>query len=556
MKRKNDLQYYIFEKVYIFVAICCIGLFFAYTIKWAWCSDDAYHAYVMSKNFLDGYGFTPTVGKRVNVSTCPLWTIVVTFFLWIFKDEYYVGIVLNLLFSWISFVILMFVIYRGNTLSTMNSTVIGRDTLKNETSIGVFVKKTILSILVTCIVCLSKSFVSYTTSGLENSQLYLLTTIFLVYYFAVCEKNKRLSDRQIFVLALIEGAIIFTRMDAGLLFLPLCIFAGINCFSDTIKEYIFRCLKRLCMAVLGILPFIIWEFFSVFYYGSFVPNTALAKLNTGFPKQQYYERGIAYYFVSFEWDCLVILLPVLFVFISFFVFLKNRVSIRYIHWPLLGIGILLYMLYIVSIGGDFMKGRHFTVIFWVALVSISYLLLYVVNEEIKINVVVMTMMLIATTYALMIKGKVIDNPMKYCTENIKWVYTDEREVYFPYTGLRNVFTNGKDLIWECQHKGIKWYHGENWYEEILYDPLLSRLPADSNNNEWMVGHMTRDFPDGYQETLETGINCIENHSLHEYYDHILTIISGDLFSTERIKEIINLNFGKYDYLINDYLHAN
>lgn len=524
----------------ITVMLSCICFFAFYTIRWAWCSDDAYHAYSMSKNFLSGYGFTPTIGKRVNVSTCPLWTIIITLCMWVFPDEYYTGLVLNLFLSLGSFILTMIMILGGTT--------------KNETSIRVLAYKSFLQILMTSLACLSKSFISYTTSGLENTLLFFLSTVFIIYYFSVYEKNQGFNNRQILKLALLEGAIIFARMDAGLIFLPLCIFAGMKHSANSMGDYILHCLKRLCVAVLGVLPFIIWEIFSLFYYGSLIPNTALAKLNTGFPKYQYYERGIAYYIASFEWDCLVILLPVIFIVIALLIYLKYGLKVQYIHWPLLGIGILLYMLYIVSIGGDFMKGRHFTVIFWVSIVSISYLIRSMHKEKL-INNGVMTIMLMAITYVLLINGKVIDNPIKDYTEKIEWVYTDEREVYFPYTGLVNVFSNGKELIWECPHRGIQWYNGVDWYEERLYDPLLSRLPANSDNDKWVVGHMERDFPDGYQETLETGVNCIENSSLHEYYDHIYEIIGGDLFSMQRLRKIVKLSFGEYDYLINEYLQS-
>lgn len=403
-------------------------------------------------------------------------------------------------------------------------------------------------------VCLSKSFISYTSSGLENAMLFFLSTIFILYFMHVWEKNNEFNLRQIFILALLEGIIVFTRMDAGLIFLPLCFFVGMKCSSSSFVDYLFRCIKRLGIAVLACSPFIIWEVFSLFYYGSLVPNTALAKLNTGFPKYQYYERGIAYYLVSFEWDYLVIFLPVLCIIMTLFIYLKKGLKVQYIQWPLLGLGIILYMLYIVSIGGDFMKGRHFTVIFWVSIVSISYLLLFTRKEKL-INKCARLLMIIAIIFALLINGRVIDNPIKKYTENIQWVYTDEREIYFPYTGLINVVLNGKEVVWECQHRGIQWYNGVNWYEERLYDPLLSRLPANSENDKWMVGHMSRDYPKGYLETLETGVNCIENSNLHEYYDYLYEIIAGDLFSFHRLRHIVNLNCGRYDYLIDDYLKS-
>jgi arabinofuranosyltransferase len=82
----------------------------------------------------------------------------------------------------------------------------------------------------------------------------------------------------------------------------------------------------------------------------------------------------------------------------------------------------------------------------------------------------------------------------------------------------------------------------------LTDPLLARLPTVYNAN-WRIGHLPRAIPDGYLETLETGVNVIKDKQLAEYYDYLREIISGKLFSAKRWKHIVNMNFGKYDYLI-------
>ncbi len=142
-----------------------------------------------------------------------------------------------------------------------------------------------------------------------------------------------------------------------------------------------------------------------------------------------------------------------------------------------------------------------------------------------------------------------------------FVYTDERDGYFDFTGLDTVLKDYIEdgdvrLIEACQHKGIQWYYGHReWYEYRLYDPLLSRLPAVESDS-WMVGHMEREIPAGYQETLDTGINCIEDESLHTYYDKLHYILAGDLWDKDRIKEIVLFNTGEYDYLLEDYIERN
>lgn len=538
-------------KILVYLTAVISLLFYIYfTVKWAWCSDDAYHAYSMSKNLISGNGFTPTPGKRVNVSTCPLWTLIVTLGMILFKDEYYVGMFLNLAFSWGAYAGFLYIIFSHKLF--LNDI----DEKDNKKQVCEIIQ-TVLLITITLLICMSKSFISYTTSGLENSLLFFLSTIFIIFYFYEYRSNKTFNNKSIFILAFIEGLIVFTRMDNALIFLPLCMFAGfcIKVDSLVLKKRIVSYLKRLGLAILAVVPFIIWELFSLFYYGIFVPNTALAKLNTGFPKYQYWERGFAYYIKTANWDIVVIAIPLLFILVCCLtLFLKKSWTFK-MPYILLGTGILLYMAYIIHIGGDFMMGRHFTVIFWVSVLSFACLLreiIWYINEE-KIKKVISGLTGIILAIILSIDSGIVKNPFSEISNSIVWGYTDERAVYISHTGLLRVLKNGKYLIRQCPHRGIQWYFGVKWYEERLYDPLLSRLPANEDNDLWMTGHMERTFPKGYQKTLDSEVNYIVNASLHAYYDIIYDIISTDLFSSNRIKKIILLNLGKYDYLIEEYL---
>ena len=68
--------------------------------------------------------------------------------------------------------------------------------------------------------------------------------------------------------------------------------------------------------------------------------------------------------------------------------------------------------------------------------------------------------------------------------------------------------------------------------------------------------MIRDIPVGYRESLELGRNVVEDEDLKQYYDVLLEITSGNLFSVDRIHTIINFNMGEYEYLKNRYLERN
>ncbi len=326
------------------IRMLCFIFTIGVIIRFAWTSDDAYHAYSMAQNLVEGNGFTPTAGIRVNVSTCPLMTLLVTFAYIVCKNMYVAGMLVNFICSFAAVWILLFKICKNNKSS----------------------------IMATVLVCSSDSFISYTTSGLENSLLFLLGIVF-VYCFV---DKESFNKRALFKLALLEGLIAFTRMDAALIFAILSAAAYLFMREDTKTEkegkevYNWRgFLKSIPLAILGLSPFIMWEIFSFFYYGSLFPNTMLAKLNTGYAKSAYLIRGGWYYISSLAFDAAIVLIPAAFVVWAFIRALKAKKADNYL-W--MAAGILLYMVYICYIGGDFMKGRHFTVIFFVALGCFAY----------------------------------------------------------------------------------------------------------------------------------------------------------------------------------------
>ena len=513
------------ERTKIVRIICFIFIISVITVM-AWTSDDAYHGYSMARNLVEGNGFSPTSGIRVNVSTCPLMTLLVAFMYVVCRNMYVAGMVMNFICSFSAIWILLFK----------------------------FCKNCKSCIMVTLLICSSRAFISYTTSGLENALLFLLGIL-----YTECFLNKKLYSRiDLFKIALLEGLIAFTRMDAALIFAFSSTIAYLFMREDT---YIDRegkkvynwidLLKSIPIAILGLSPFIIWEVFSLLYYGFFFPNTMLAKLNTGYPESAYLIRGIWYYISSIAFDIVIVIVPVIFVIWSFGNVIKRK-KIDNNLW--IASGILLYMIYVCYIGGDFMMGRHFTVIFFIALICLLK------REKAKkhildyINMIVIGALIVINLGVCPLMDSIVHAISPYN-------YTNERLVYYENTGLpivlKDYIEDGDVKVIEaCQHKGIQWYYGHNeWYEYRLYDPLLSRLPAVESDN-WMVGHMERDIPAGYQETLDTGINCIEDESLYVYYEKLRYILSGSLWDKERIREIISFNIGEYDYLLEDYIERN
>lgn len=81
----------------------------------------------------------------------------------------------------------------------------------------------------------------------------------------------------------------------------------------------------------------------------------------------------------------------------------------------------------------------------------------------------------------------------------------------------------------------------------LTDPFLSKLPifGDFQCHNWRVGHYERQISQQYLSSVIQGKNNFKNDSLGILYEAIKEITQGDIFSKKRLREIININAGKY-----------
>jgi arabinofuranosyltransferase len=122
-------------------------------------------------------------------------------------------------------------------------------------------------------------------------------------------------------------------------------------------------LKTTSVLALGMLPFILWEVFSILYYGFPFPNTAYAKISSGFPQTDYLMRGAGYFFYTVLLDCITLLPPFA---LAILAWRKRLIKLLYIS-----AGMFLYHVYLLKVGGDFMLGRHYTTMFFIAVFALS-----------------------------------------------------------------------------------------------------------------------------------------------------------------------------------------
>jgi arabinofuranosyltransferase len=503
-----------------------ILFFLVLLLRVSWLNDDAYITFRVIANLVNGYGPVYNIGERVQAFTHPLWMfILATAYFLFFKlpgISFPGGLpLITLVLSWVCTTLAVALITYRKT------------------------ERSLLAIIAIWILLNSKAFMDFGASGLENPLTYLLLAIFLVHY------RRALSDQnhtRLFWLALIAGIATLNRMDTVLFFIP----ALTVTWWKTSKR-----VRGLGIVILGFLPFILWEIFSFTYYGFPFPNTAYAKLNSGIPAASYFQQGLLYLLNSISLDPLSICLISITTLLAVWKWDKKQTPIA--------IGIILYLIYVIRIGGDYMSGRYLS-----TLVFASVLIL--VHFELSWE------RLYAPTFFVVLLLGVVSQSLPFITdstyENVFFDpngISDERGFRYQEWGLLRISRNqllpdspylqgdwiwsGKEDVVESGAIGLQGYRlGPNVHildVMALTDPLLARLPA-KDQDHWRVGHIERDVPKGYRETLKTGENLIEDPGLRSYYDQLQLAIKGPVFHSSRWQAIWSLNLGWLNHDLETY----
>lgn len=309
-------------------------------------------------------------------------------------------------------------------------------------------------------------------------------------------------------------------------------------------------------ALLGGVPLLLWLSLAVVYYGFPYPNTAYAKLNVELPAGALASQGLWYLLDSLQRDPLTLLVIA--------VGVATAIRDRSREALCVAAGLLLYLAYVVRVGGDFMSGRFLTAPLMVAVVWLAARVLSSLGER-ELLALAAVVGLLGVSFPGGLAAKSLPDKGIPASGIV-----DERAWYQDSTGLmENVRIRKYEQGWQwrdaraLRRKGVKVsVHpnvgllgfaagpGVTIVDGLaLTDPLLARIPFRSNG-DFRIGHFQRDLPAGYEETLRTGQNVIEDPCLREYYDLLSRVVRGPLFTVERWRAIFGLNFRVHDSLVN------
>lgn len=300
----NKQKYYPFALVVAFSALAWMFRFI---------QDDAFISFRYAKNFAEGYGLVYNPGEKVEGYTNFLWTMFLTiphfFHLDIINFSQAAGV---LLFAFSLF--LTFRITKTLTGSYYFASLALIFTGSNFT------------------------FLSYATGGLETQ----LFTFLLMMAFDIALHINNKNNRQLFAISLIFALLMLTRPDAVLFIaiILLYLFYKMHSFQCDFKNYTILIFPFILISA----SYLAWK---LSYYGDILPNTFYAKLSTGTSKGY----GTYYVFTFFK-SYMIILFPLL----VFVLMKKKLLSVEIIALLII---VMVNVLYIVFVGGDFMEFRFF-----------------------------------------------------------------------------------------------------------------------------------------------------------------------------------------------------
>lgn len=487
------------------------AVFVIVLVRTAWICDDAFITFRTVDNFVNGYGLRWNVAERVQSFTHPLWMLTFASVYAITREPYLTAIGLSVVVSLAGFVAY------GSLIAARSATLL----------LG--------SVTLLC----SKAFVDYSTSGLENPLTHLLLIVFVAAWL-----RRPVSPKWQLTLWLAVGLSLVNRQDLAVLLLAPAVWAAWTSRSWATARFV----------IIGMAPFVLWEVFALFYYGFPLPNTAYAKLSTGIHQTLLWRQGASYFLDALVRDPVTLLVMIA----GAIAALCRRETAA------IGIGIVLYALYVLSIGGDFMIGRFLSAPFVVAVGILSShwwpkpgVLMPVAATTVLIAVSLSASPLPFATGADFGVGEPPEAKVDLTTG-----IDDERRWYYPDTGLLRLVGAGRT---SPTHEWVQYGHSlrENGVRvtvsgfvgfvgfyagpdvhivdcHALTDPLLARLPASPY---FRIGHFARQLPAGYLATLETGDNVIVDAELRDYYNHLKGITRGPLWTVNRFGQIASVSGG-------------
>lgn len=474
-----------------------------------WISDDGYIIFRVVENFLNGYGLRWNIAERVQPYVCPLWVGLLIPFTAVAADPYPASLFLSL-FTWVSTLLILFAAGRFRPVWILSATLIAVS---------------------------SRSFVDYSSSGLENPLTMLIASAGTLLFLRSPD-----VPRPALALFSLGGLLFLARIDAVLLLAgPMIGSLWLHVRRKRVDE--------IALGLTGLVPALLWALFAAVYFGSPIPNVFFAKLGSLETIGALIKGGRLYIWATAQYDPLGAAIIASGISAGLLI-LRTSGSV------LVSLSILLYLFYVIWIGGDFMLGRFFA-----APIAVSLVVIGITISRWKYGAAFGSS--VAALYALLFFTFSPHAPLRITSSyQNRWMtdrgYADEKGHYFPESGLHRFLRRTADFpdsswtragrrlrdsnatIAVGRNMGFLGYHaGPRVHivdEHSLTDPFLSRLRGFKER----PGHVARFVPEEYLSGLAAGRIIFQNAELQRLSNDIVLATRAPLFSQERMGAVARL----------------
>ncbi len=350
--------------------------------------DDAFISFRYAQNLAQGNGLVWNIGERVEGYTNFLWTLLISIGIYLGCEPVMLSYILGTLFFFNSLVFtykLSFLLSNSRKISLLTIILLGTN----------------------------YTFFCFATGGLETQMqtaLFVTSSYFCIQGLLL----KRWSKNQLFLLSLLLAFSIITRLDSVLI---AGILASVTIYqiwkeSTSIRQLIVK--LSVFIAPLIILVGI-WMLWKLSYYGDILPNTFYIKAST-FTSPL---NGL-HYLYRFIFSYLLFPLFIVGIF-AVRSYLKHHNSVMLI----LGTIILLWFLYVIKIGGDFMEFRFVVPILPLLFIFFSWTIFHFIDRTVY-RVVLIGLILIGSVHHIFTFTYNPSDRIEPITELHQHIYADSQ----------------------------------------------------------------------------------------------------------------------------------
>ncbi len=489
----------------------------------AWLAEDAFINFRVVDNFKAGLGLSWNPGERVQVYTSALWMALSIGTSALMGDTLYATFLLSFVLVALSLA-LLWCCSRQQALPFL-----------------------IAAVALLC----SRSIRDYLCSGLE-------TPLVMAAVLGGCVVLNQAPAAGVARLSLALATCALTRHDLLPLMLPFALQALLRLPARERQAW-----RLIGQGLLGASPLLAWSALAWFYYGSPLPNTALAKMVGHF---DHTHQALAYLAYIQHFD------PQAYVLMGLTLVLAWAAGWRWL-WPLLT-ALLAFGAYLFHVGADYMAGRFLVGPLALCAGVLAMLLAEVADTarqqgwlalpptaraRLQLAALCAVLTPLAVQVGWFTHASAYASPLPVFNDGI----ADERQYYWGSTDLASIRRQGvqshlrrqgeriahadRHPLWIACNIGMTGYYAPRNTQIIdplaLSDRFLAGLPPAPVAQR--IGHFERPVPRDYLLSRLSGRNAFSDPALAAYFDDVNAVVSAPLDSLPRLAAIWRLSTGTH-----------